>query len=674
MGAAVHDDHRREAGLLAGQAALNSLSINTAIKYAAGRARPAEDGNRGGFGLGGRSFPSEHATLAWSIASVLAHEYPGPLTKLLAYGAASAVSLSRVRAKEHFPSDVLAGSAIGWLIGEQVYRAHHDPEHGGSISKRDADTGGDEGTRAPWSGPSPYVPLDSWIYPVIERLEGYGYVQTALLGLKPWTRSECTRLTEEARNAIDERAGEDGAEDALSTQLEERLEREFFVEREGARGKQLTTFRLDSIYGRVVSVSGPLLNDGFHFGQTISYDSGRPIRRGANGQLGIAASVTSRIWVISVRAELQHSPAAPALSDEVRNIISVRDQIPAQAGHVFDAVNRPRVLDAYVGLNVRDWQLTFGSQSLSWGPGAGGSLLVSNNAEPLTMLRLTRVVPFTLPSVLRFLGPVRLDQFVGRAVGRSFVPHPFIYGQKISFRPSSYFEIGFGRTVTLGGHGGDPFTSFNFSRSFLGRQVTKDGVHSGSRAQVDWTLHVPGMRNYLAVYLDGEADDDESPYLRPSRAVWRPGIYLTRVPGLPRLDLRLEATSSESSGFKRDRQGHLNYWHFVYRDGYTNNGFLMGNTVGREGKNIQMWSTLWISAANRLQVGIKLNSVDAAFIPGGGNWSDYSLAHEIRLRSGMYIKTFVQYEGIRRFPILFPGSVSNVTAWMEMGLAPWIKP
>lgn len=668
-GSIVHDEHRREAGLLAGQAALNSLAINTTVKYATGRARPPQDANRGRFGQGGKSFPSEHATLAWSVASVLAHEYPGPLSKLLAYGAASAVSLARVRAKEHFPSDVLIGSAIGWFIGEEVYRAHHDPELGGSTLG--ADSGGNDGPPAPWTGPSTYVPLESWAYPALERLEGYGYVKTALLGLKPWTRSECARLTEESRDALNERIQEDSAQDALSIQLQEQLEREFSIERaDSAVHPARPSFHLDSIYGRVVSVSGPFLNDGFHFGQTISYDSGRPISRGSNGQLGIAASATAGLWLISIRAELQHSPAAPPLTDEVRNLIAVRDQIPFQPAHIFSGVNRLRLLDAYVGLNVKNWQLTFGNQSLSWGPGVGGSLILSNNAEPLTMLRLSRVVPLTLPWLLRFLGPVRLDQFVGRAVGQSFVPHPLIYGQKITFRPSQYFEMGFSRTVTLGGHGGDPFTSFNFSRSFFGRQVKNAGIPGDSRAQVDWTLHVPGLRNYLVAYLDGEADDDESPYLRPSRAVWRPGIYLTRVPGLARLDLRFEATSSESSGFKRDRQGHLNYWHFIYRNGYTNNGFLMANTVGREGKNMQMSSTFWISPANKLQFGAKVSSVDAAFIPGGGNWADLSLTHEIHVSSGMYVKSFFQYEHIRRFPILFPGPVSNVTASLEIGFLP----
>ena len=90
-GVMTHDDHGRESGLLAGEAAVNSVIVAEALKAAFERPRPNAT-NGGSFGAGGASFPSEHAIAAWSIATVIAHEYPGPLTKLLAYGAASGIS------------------------------------------------------------------------------------------------------------------------------------------------------------------------------------------------------------------------------------------------------------------------------------------------------------------------------------------------------------------------------------------------------------------------------------------------------------------------------------------------------------------------------------------------------------------------------------------------------
>src|SRR5712671_1422973 len=91
-GGITKNDHHRETGLLAGEALVNGTIVAEALKLVTQRPRPESDNGRGRFGAGGSSFPSEHALAAWSIASVIAHEYPGPLTKLLAYGAASGIT------------------------------------------------------------------------------------------------------------------------------------------------------------------------------------------------------------------------------------------------------------------------------------------------------------------------------------------------------------------------------------------------------------------------------------------------------------------------------------------------------------------------------------------------------------------------------------------------------
>ena len=96
LGHVRHDEHWSETGFLAGEAVVNSLVIVEGLKYSLRRERPFQgDGSGPFFRTGGTSFPSEHAAAAWAVAGVLAHEYPGPLTKIMAYGLASAVSYSR---------------------------------------------------------------------------------------------------------------------------------------------------------------------------------------------------------------------------------------------------------------------------------------------------------------------------------------------------------------------------------------------------------------------------------------------------------------------------------------------------------------------------------------------------------------------------------------------------
>ena len=58
------------------------------------------------------------------------------LTKILAYGAASGITISRLTGQKHFHSDVFIGSVLGWYFGRQIYRARHDPELGGTALGR----------------------------------------------------------------------------------------------------------------------------------------------------------------------------------------------------------------------------------------------------------------------------------------------------------------------------------------------------------------------------------------------------------------------------------------------------------------------------------------------------------------------------------------------------------
>ena len=130
LGHVKHNEHWSETGFLAGEAALNSLVMVESLKYPLGRERPYQGNGTGPFFQGGTSFPSEHAAAAWSIAGVIAHEYPSPFVKIMVYGLASLVDFSRVHGRQHFPSDVFVGSMMGNLIGQNIYSRNHDPRAG----------------------------------------------------------------------------------------------------------------------------------------------------------------------------------------------------------------------------------------------------------------------------------------------------------------------------------------------------------------------------------------------------------------------------------------------------------------------------------------------------------------------------------------------------------------
>lgn len=104
--------------------------------------------------------------------------------------------------EENPASDVGVGSALGWLMARQVDRKPYDQELGGDAPGGLPGTESGEGGQNPRNAGSPYVPLDSWIYPALERLAALGYIHTEFLGMRPWTRRECARLVEEAGEVI----------------------------------------------------------------------------------------------------------------------------------------------------------------------------------------------------------------------------------------------------------------------------------------------------------------------------------------------------------------------------------------------------------------------------------------------------------------------------------------
>jgi membrane-associated phospholipid phosphatase len=137
VGRAKDDARARETGLLGAEALVDSGIVVTALKSVARRQRPTTDHASGEFFSGGTSFPSGHSISAWSLAAVVAGEYGHhrPALRFAVYGLAAAVSLSRYGGRNHFLSDVLVGSAVGYGIGHYVYLKRHDPTLDGEPEK-----------------------------------------------------------------------------------------------------------------------------------------------------------------------------------------------------------------------------------------------------------------------------------------------------------------------------------------------------------------------------------------------------------------------------------------------------------------------------------------------------------------------------------------------------------
>lgn len=112
------------------QTTIYAGAITTALKLAFGRARPfTEKGSKsfGGWSLFDDSFhslPSGHATIAFSISTVLAKNAKSDLVKVICYIPALLTAISRVYQDKHWASDVFLGGLIGYSVGSWVSSKH----------------------------------------------------------------------------------------------------------------------------------------------------------------------------------------------------------------------------------------------------------------------------------------------------------------------------------------------------------------------------------------------------------------------------------------------------------------------------------------------------------------------------------------------------------------------
>ena len=397
---------------------------------------------------------------------------------------------------------------------------------------------------------STYVPMDSWIYPALDRLHGLGYVDSAFLDLRPWTRLSIAHMLELSADQIESGTNNDEARAiylAVLKEVKPDLDRTSTLQRPSTK--------LESVYTDIRGIGGTPLRDSFHLGQTIINDYGRPYESGFNNSTGLAhAARPGACRFTSVEKFSMRLPAtgySPTLAAFLSNAVDdvpfatnpQQDTIPAGP---IGAANNFRVVEANLSYHLLGHEVSLGKDDHWLGPDKGASMLWSNNAENIYNFEINRVEPLSIPLLSRVTGPFRYDFFVGSLKGHTYPNDPWVHMEKISFKPTQDLEFGFDRLTIWGGKGHEPITLHTFLHSFFSFQnVTSAEKLStndpGARfGTFDFSYRLPFLRKWITIYTDSLSHDDVSPISAPRRAGYHPGIYLARFPGLQHLDLRMK--------------------------------------------------------------------------------------------------------------------------------------
>jgi hypothetical protein len=171
------------------------------------------------------------------------------------------------------------------------------------------------------------------------------------------------------------------------------------------------------------------------------------------------------------------------------------------------------------------------------------------------------------------------------------------------------------------------------------------------------------------LYSDSLVHDDVSPIDAPRHAGVRPGLYLSEVPGIPRLDLRVEGVNTDPPVVRSSAGGYL-YAEGIQLQGYTNQGYIMGDAFGREGKGGQAWLTYHLSPREMIQVSFQHKKNAKDFIPSGTTQNSFDLRLVKRLRRQWEMSADIQQEWWKA-PVYQSGRQSDTAATFKIT---WFPP
>ena len=494
------------------------------------------------------------------------------------------------------------------------------------------------------------LPLHHWAYDAIERLIGLGVIDHALIGAKPFTRLQAAQYVARAIERVRADQVELDGREVVAEPLLERLLGEFRPE----------LIRLGTIRARPEDKTGSLRfgarvtsevdASSIGGGQTIRFRENRGGEYFANG---VQNQTDVRAW-----AELNEWAAVMVQP----KFISNRHLLGLGATNNSDNFY---MREFSLKLSYANIALEAGRGTQWWGPGYHGSLLLTDHAFPMDMIKLGTERPFQLPGFLSGLGDWKVNAFLAQLERNRDFSRARVFGLRISYLPTSWLEFGLTRLTQFGGRGRDqsfPETVVDTYIHPANQGADKDVNEQG---MADFRLRLPSVPYLipfpagLQVYGEIGTEDKWSQLPIPSRAAFLGGIYIPQVFQGDTLDLRIEYADTDYGRQRHPELGGVWYNNGTYTSGMRYRGLPLGHSMGTDATDFFVRTTRYLTETVQLGANFNIQERDRG-----------QPVHEKKREAAVDLTWWysrnVQFMGGYTFQRLTnPGQVTDITPFVE---------
>jgi hypothetical protein len=259
---------------------------------------------------------------------------------------------------------------------------------------------------------------------------------------------------------------------------------------------------------------------------------------------------------------------------------NVRVQGNAEHNKYINNNSNYNLNNSYVAAKVWNQWLMFGQIPQWWGPGYEGSLIRSDASRPMTGFLLQRAAQ-TAPrsSWLSWIGPWQYQIMASQINQYDAVPHAKIVGGRFTFSPTPSLDLGVSRVLQWAGKN-RPSDGRTLWDGIVGNNNEKTSdIPGNSLAGFEFKYKLAPQFK-LPISLYGQMIGEHMTNGLPSDYMYIAGVDGMHNYGVNTINWYVEYHNTHTNF---DDNGDA-YQHRIYRDGYYQQGYSLGDAIGGDGE------------------------------------------------------------------------------------------